>query len=136
MAANVCPDELQECIAVETQELDELEYMSFGTSNRTLEDIEETYGTEFAKAVNLCLDPYDCTDPAHDGVLYDVIAHYLTVDDREVIDQMSIDRPPVHDDRVFVNPGEWALHRASRVRCRIRFVGENYLKAIATYRLD
>lgn len=47
-----------------------------------------------------------------------------------------ISQPPVHDSRVFIEPGRQTLHRATRVRCRIRHVDESFLKALALYRLD
>ena len=37
---------------------------------------------------------------------------------------------------VFIDPGSHTLSRGSRVRCRIRYCGESFLKALAIYRLD
>lgn len=48
----------------------------------------------------------------------------------------TVNRPPVHDARVFIEPGRFTLHRASKVRCRIAHVERNFLKALAIYRLD
>ena len=48
----------------------------------------------------------------------------------------TVNRVPVYDARVFIQPGKYTLHRATRVRCRIAHVEENFLKALALYRLD
>jgi hypothetical protein len=48
----------------------------------------------------------------------------------------TINRAPVYDARLFIRPGKHTLHRANRVRCRIIHVEENFLKALALYRLD
>jgi hypothetical protein len=45
-------------------------------------------------------------------------------------------RGEVQDARVFVDPGTHHLHRGCRVRCRIRYCGDSFLKALALYRLD
>lgn len=48
----------------------------------------------------------------------------------------TVNRAPVYDARVFIEPGRCTLHRATRVRCRIAHVEENFLKALALYSLD
>lgn len=48
----------------------------------------------------------------------------------------TVNRAPVYDAGVFINPGRCTLHRAARVRCRIIHVEENFLKALALYRID
>jgi len=48
----------------------------------------------------------------------------------------TVNRAPVYDARVFIEPGRCTLHRATRVRCRIVYVDENFLKALALCRLD
>lgn len=48
----------------------------------------------------------------------------------------SVNRAPVYDARVFITPGRCTLHRADRVRWRIARVEDNFLKALALYRLD
>jgi hypothetical protein len=48
----------------------------------------------------------------------------------------KISRGEARDVSVFIDPGSHRLYRASRVRCRIRHVDDNHLKALATYRLD
>lgn len=48
----------------------------------------------------------------------------------------TANRAPVYDARVFIKPGRCTLHHAARVRCRIAHVEENFLKALALYRLD
>jgi len=48
----------------------------------------------------------------------------------------TVNRAPVYDARVFIEPGRFRLHRADRIRCRIRHAEENFLKALAVYRLD
>lgn len=45
-------------------------------------------------------------------------------------------RGPVQDARVFIDPGTHRLHRGCRVRCRIRYCDDNFLKALAVYRID
>jgi len=37
---------------------------------------------------------------------------------------------------VFITPGEKPLHRGDRVRCRIKHVGNNHLKAVVVCKLD
>jgi hypothetical protein len=87
MSPNISPDELLERIAVDPEQLDELEYWDFGTVN-SLKDTEETYGTGFIKAVNHCLGPHGCSDPARDYLLYELVVHYLTVEKKEVTEYM------------------------------------------------
>ena len=48
----------------------------------------------------------------------------------------TVNREPVYDARVFIEPGRCTLHRATRVRCRIVHVDKNFLKSLALYRLD
>jgi len=48
----------------------------------------------------------------------------------------SYSRGECQDVRVFIQPGSHDLHRGSRVRCRVRYCGDSYLKALALYRLD
>lgn len=48
----------------------------------------------------------------------------------------TVNRGSVYDARVFIEPGRCTLHRATRVRCRINYVDENFLQALAVYRLD
>lgn len=48
----------------------------------------------------------------------------------------TVNRDSVHDARVFIHPGRHTLHRAARVRCRVVYVGNDFLKALALYRLD
>ncbi|GEM_PF-3141187 len=45
-------------------------------------------------------------------------------------------RNPVQDARVFIDPGPHKLHRGCCVRCRIRYCANNFLKALAVYRVD
>ncbi len=45
-------------------------------------------------------------------------------------------RDPVQDVRVFIDPGQHNLYRGCCVRCRVRYCGNNFLKALAVYRID
>jgi hypothetical protein len=45
-------------------------------------------------------------------------------------------RGAVSDATVFITPGSCTLHRADQVHCRIRDVEDNYVKALALYRLS
>jgi hypothetical protein len=45
-------------------------------------------------------------------------------------------RDSVQDARVFIDPGPHKLYRGSCVRCRIRYCDDNFLKALAVYRID
>lgn len=45
-------------------------------------------------------------------------------------------RHPVHDVMIFIAPGQHNLQRGCRVRCQIRYRGDNFLKALALYRID
>jgi|AntRauTorcE11897_2_1112592.scaffolds.fasta_scaffold04821_4 hypothetical protein len=45
-------------------------------------------------------------------------------------------RDLVQDVRVFIDPGQHNLYRGCRVRCRVRYCGDNFLKALAVYRID
>lgn len=86
MSSTISPDELVKRIAINPQQLGELEYSPF--IGMKMEDIKERYGTGFVKAVNNCLDPHCCSSPAADRVLYEVVANYLTVDQQEVQEYM------------------------------------------------
>ena len=45
-------------------------------------------------------------------------------------------RNPVQDARMFIDRGLHGLHRGCCVRCRIRYCADNFLKALAVYRID
>ena len=45
-------------------------------------------------------------------------------------------RDPVQDARVFIDPGPHRLYRGCCVRCRVHYCDDNFLKALAVYRID
>ena len=48
----------------------------------------------------------------------------------------TVSRDDARDGRVFISPGPHNLPRGAQVRCRITHVEQNYLKALAMWRID
>lgn len=47
-----------------------------------------------------------------------------------------VSRPPANDVAVFIDPGDFDLHRGDQIRCRISACLENCLKAVAIWKVD